>query len=121
MSAIKNSLALSSKAPMTLSELVQNWLLSPLAKQLQTLESKITMNHAELAQAITDIAIQAAKAKAEIVAQVAALEAAIIGAGNTTPAVDAALAALKATVQDIDDLNPDKPAAPVAPAAAPVA
>ena len=104
---------------MTLSELVQNWLLSPLAKQLQTLESTIAMNHAELAQAITDIAAQADKAKAEVVAQVATLEAAIVAAGNSTAAVDTALAGLKASVQGIDDLNVDKPAAPVAPAAAP--
>ena len=104
---------LSSKgAPMMLSKLVRKWLLSPLAKQLQSLESKITMNHAELAQAITAIAAQAEKAKAEIIAQVVTLESAIVAAGSTTPAVDTALAALKATVQGIDDLNADPAAAP---------
>ena len=100
-----------------LSKLVRKWVLSPVVKQLQTLESKIAMNHAELATAITDIATQADKAKAEIVAQVATLEAAIIAAGTTSAAVDTALATLKASVQGIDDVNPDAPDAPVAPAA----
>ena len=97
-----------------LSEIVRNWFLAPLTLDFHSLERKIDMNHAELAQAITDVAAQAEKAKAEIVAQVVTLEAAITAAGTTTPAVDAALAALKSTVQGIDDLNADP--VPVVPA-----
>jgi hypothetical protein len=65
------------------------------------------MNHAELAQALSDLAAQTDKAKAEVVAKVAELEAAIVAAGQTDAAVDAALEALKASVQGVDDLNPD--------------
>lgn len=74
------------------------------------------MNQTELAQALTDLAAQSDKAKAEIVAKIDELEAAIANAGSTTPEVDAALAALKNSVQGLDDLNVDAPAPP-APAA----
>ncbi len=70
---------------------------------------RITVNQTELAQALADLKTQADKAKAEIVAKVAELEAAIANAGSTTPEVDAALAALKGSVQGLDDLNPDTP------------
>ena len=113
--ALKNPLALPPKAHMSLSQLVRDWLLSPLTLDFHSLERKITMNHEQLATAITEIAAQAEKAKAEIVAQVVTLEAAIVAAGSTTPAVDTALAALKATVQGIDDLNADPVPAPVVP------
>ncbi len=70
---------------------------------------RITVNQTELAQALADLTTQADKAKAEIVAKVADLEAAIANAGSTTPEVDAALAALKGSVQGLDDLNSDTP------------
>lgn len=94
-----------------MSDIIRAWLLQPVLNFLHHLEKVITMNQAELAQALTDASAQAEKAKAEIVAKVAALEAAIMAAGNTTPAVDAALAALNGQVQSLDDLNPDSPAA----------
>ena len=43
----------------------------------------------------------------EIVAKVAALEAAVSASGGTTPEVDAAVAELRAVAQALDDLNPD--------------
>ena len=74
----------------------------------------IEMNQAEMAEALVGIGeslagvgTQLGKAQAEIVAAIAA-------AGNSTPAVDAALAnlqavsdALAAASQSLDDLNPD--------------
>jgi phenylpyruvate tautomerase PptA (4-oxalocrotonate tautomerase family) len=88
------------------------WLLQPVITILNRLERTIAMNQQELAQALTDAAAQATKAKDEIVAKVAALEAAILAGGATTPEVDAALASLKGVVQTLDDLNPDAPPAP---------
>lgn len=64
---------------------------------------------AQLAEDLTAVKDQAAKAKAEIIAKIAALEEAIANGGGTTPEVDAALAALKAEVQGIDDVVPDSP------------
>jgi len=84
---------------------LRDWLLKPVLLALK----RITMNQAELAQALADIKTQADKAKDEIVAKVAELEAAIANAGSTSPEVDAALAALKGSVQGLDDLNPDAP------------
>lgn len=73
--------------------------------------NQILMTQAELAQALTDAAAEAVKAKAEIVAKIADLEGAIANAGNTTPEVDTALAALKEAVQGVDDIVPDAPPA----------
>ena len=87
--------------------ILTDWLLQPVITILNRLERQITMNQAELAQALNDAKDQAAKAKAEIVKKIADLEAAITNAGSTTPEVDAALAALKGEVQGLDDLNPD--------------
>jgi hypothetical protein len=71
--------------------------------------SKIMATQAELAAQLIEITAQNEKARTEILAKVADLEAAIETAGSTTPEVDAALAALKASVQADDDLNPDAP------------
>jgi (p)ppGpp synthase/HD superfamily hydrolase len=68
----------------------------------------IMVNQAELAQQLRDLKAQNEKARAEILAKIAALEAAI-AAGTSTPEVDAALADLKASIQADDDLNPDSP------------
>lgn len=62
---------------------------------------------AEIASALNLVLDQLNKANAEIVAQIAALEAAIAAAGNSTPEVDAAMAALKEVAQKLDDINPD--------------
>lgn len=91
--------------------ILTDWLLQPVINTLNRIERRIIMNQTELAQALADMKDQAAKAKAEIVAKVAALEDAITNAGSTTPEVDAALAALKGEVQGLDDLNPDTPPA----------
>jgi uncharacterized protein involved in exopolysaccharide biosynthesis len=85
------------------------WLLAPALDRLSNLERQIAMNQTELAQELTNLTAQGEKAKAEIIAAVAALEDALLNAGSTTAEVDAALANLKATVQGIDDLNPDVP------------
>lgn len=63
----------------------------------------------ELTSELTALKDQTLKAKAEILAKVAELEAIIAAGGGTTPDVDAALAALKAEIQGIDDLNVDAP------------
>lgn len=71
--------------------------------------ARIMATQAELAQQLRDITAQNEKARAEILARVAELEAAIQNAGNSTPEVDEALAALRASVQADDDMNPDAP------------
>jgi len=68
---------------------------------------RIIMNMQELAQSIADLKVQNDKARAEVLEKIAALEAAVANAGNTTPEVDAALADLKASVQTDDDIVPD--------------
>jgi DNA-directed RNA polymerase specialized sigma24 family protein len=83
----------------------RTWLLRPAIHLLR----RIIMDQTQLAQALTDLKAQGDKAREEIVAKVADLEAAIANAGSTTPEVDAALAALKGTVQGLDDLNHDAP------------
>ncbi len=67
----------------------------------------IMATQAELAQQLRDITAQNEKARVEILAKIAALEAALAAAGQTTAEVDAAVADLKASVQTDDDLNPD--------------
>jgi hypothetical protein len=47
------------------------------------------------------------KFRAEIVAQVTNLEAAVQAGGNVSPAVEEALGNLKTSLQSVDDLNPD--------------
>lgn len=86
----------------------------PTEELLKTIIHKlnsIQMTQEELAQALTDLQAQTDKAKTEVVEKIAALETAIAEAGNTTPAVDAALAALKTSVQGVDDVVPDAPPA----------
>jgi hypothetical protein len=65
----------------------------------------IMTDQTTLAATLSSIADQLTKATAEIVAAIAA-------AGNTTPAVDAAVAKLQGLAQALDDLNPDAPPAP---------
>jgi len=72
----------------------------------------IMANQTELAQQLRDLKEQNDKARTEVLAKIADLEAAIIAAGNTTAEVDEALAALKASVQVDDDIVPDEAPAP---------
>lgn len=77
---------------------------------LQTILKKQTLimaTQAETLQELLDLKAQVDKANTEIVTKIAALEAAIVSASNTTPEVDAALAALKASIQVVDDIVPD--------------
>lgn len=83
--------------------------LTAVLKSLRHFKEDFKMNMTELATQLTAIKEQADKAKAEVIAAVAALDAALQAAGGTTPAVDAAVAALKTSVQSLDDLNPDSP------------
>lgn len=80
--------------------------------KLDKILEQIIMTNDELQASLADLTAQADKARSEIVAKIAELEAAIAAGGGTTPAVDAALAALKGSVQSLDDLNPDVPAPP---------
>lgn len=73
--------------------------------------NKIMASQAELAQQLRDITAQNEKARAEILAKIAALEEALANAGGTTAEVDAAVADLKASVQTDDDIVPDAPTA----------
>jgi len=70
----------------------------------------IIMTQAEELQLLKDLKAQNEKAKAEIVAKIAALETAIANQGNTSPEVDAALVDLKTSIQGTDDIVPDAPA-----------
>ena len=69
----------------------------------------IIMTQDELAAKLSAIKEQNDKSTAEQLAALAALQAALVAAGNTSPAVDAAIAALAASIQRDDDLNPDAP------------
>lgn len=69
----------------------------------------IMATQAEHAQQLKDLKIQNDKARAEVLAKIAALEDAVNNAGNTTPEVDAAFADLKASVQTDDDIVADQP------------
>jgi len=69
------------------------------------------MNQDELAQQLTDIVNQNEKARQEVLAKIADLEAALATAGAVSPAVQDAVSALKASVQANDDIVPDAPVA----------
>lgn len=74
---------------------------------VNNLKDKIMATHAEVAAQLNVVADQVNKVIAEVVAATAALQAAIVAAGNSTPEVDAAMSRLVAGVQAADDLNPD--------------
>lgn len=69
----------------------------------------MSKSQSEVAQELRDIKAQNEKSRTEILAKIAALEQAIIDAGNSTEEVDTALADLKASVQTDDDIVPDAP------------
>ena len=77
-----------------------------LAKVLERLDS-IMATQAELQVQIEALTVQAEKAKGEIVAKLAELQAAIDNADEVDPGVVAAFDALKAVVQGVDDIVPD--------------
>ena len=77
----------------------------------------IEMNQDEMAVALAAAADQTDKVIAEVQASTVALQAAIVAAGVTSPAVDAALARLQASLATADALNPD--AAPAVDVVAP--
>jgi ABC-type transporter Mla subunit MlaD len=76
---------------------------------ISTLKDTLMATQAEHAADLVALKNQADKAKAEIIAKVAALEAAIANGSGTTPEVDAAMADLKGSIQGVDDLNQDAP------------
>ena len=63
---------------------------------------------AELAQQITDLTAQNERARAEVLAKIADMQAAIDAAGAVDPAVLEAFDALRASVQADDDIVPDQ-------------
>lgn len=67
----------------------------------------IMTTQTELAQQITDLTAQNEKARAEVLAKIADMQAALDAAGNVDPAVLAAFDALKASVQADDDIVAD--------------
>jgi hypothetical protein len=79
------------------------WLFKPILLMLEV----ILMNQVELARQLEELAAQNEKARAEIVARIAELEAALENAGTVSEEVTAALDALKASVQADDDMHPD--------------
>jgi hypothetical protein len=84
------------------------WLFKPILLMLEV----ILMNQVELARQLEELTVQNEKARAEIVARIAELEAALENAGTVSPEVTAALDALKASVQADDDMHAD-PTEPV--------
>ncbi len=63
----------------------------------------------QLAEQLAALAAQADKARAEVVARIAALEEALANSGEVSPEVMAAFDALKVAVQATDDIVPDAP------------
>lgn len=68
---------------------------------------RIVTTQTELAQQITDLTAQNEKARAEVLAKIADMQAALDAAGSVDPTVLEAFAALKASVQADDDIVPD--------------
>lgn len=69
---------------------------------------KMAENQEQLAAELVALKEQNEKAKAEIVAKIAALEEAVNNAGTLTPEVQTALGDLKTSVQGTDDIVPDE-------------
>ena len=87
---------------------IMSWLLDPVLIAIRNLSLEIAVNQAELQAELESLTAQADKIKAEALAAIAALEAAVAN-GQTSPEVNAALAGLRASVQGVDDINPDAP------------
>lgn len=85
---------------------------SPLLKVLTNIHSEvrsIMTSQTEFAAKLQALADQANKSRDEVLAALAALQAALAEAGAITPEVQAAFDNAQAAVQGIDDLNPDAP------------
>ena len=80
-------------------------------EEIKTTLKEISMTGAEALAAIQAIGTQLTKAKDEIVAKIAQLEAATANA-NLSPEAEAALADLKNQAQALDDVVPDATSEP---------
>ena len=88
----------------------------PVLTALAELKGILMATKEEVTAQIVAATEQTNKIISEVQTATAALSDAIAAAGNSTPAMDAALAGLKAALQVADDLNPDAPPpAPPAP------
>lgn len=84
--------------------------------KLIEIERTLKMNNVEFLAAIEAVTVQVNKVKAEVLAKVSELEAAVTAAGVPSPEVIAKFEALKAAVNAADAVIPDVPApAPVEP------
>lgn len=83
---------------------------------LHQLQEQITMNHEELATALTAVGTRLTEASTEILARLQDLQDAITEAGNTTPEVDAALANVQTLAAALANIVPDPAPAPPPPA-----
>ncbi len=87
------------------------WVIVPgLFSYLKTINhnlEKIMSTQAEAAAALAALAAQVDKAKAEVLAKIAELQAAADAAGAVTPELQAAIDAVGVAAQGIDDVVPD--------------
>ena len=74
---------------------------------INELKELIVMNQAQLEQALAEVKANLTEASTELVAKIAALEQAVIAAGNTTPAVDAALADVRTLAASLAAIVPN--------------
>jgi hypothetical protein len=81
---------------------------SDILRSIDELKGLIMTTLADLPSQLASVNAQIAKAKDEIIARVAALEAALANVALPIEAEEA-LAALKGSAQSLDDLNPDAP------------
>lgn len=75
---------------------------------VEQIKEHIDMKLKDLPGVLVSVKEQIEKAKAEVIAKIAALEAAL-GDVDLSPEAEAALESLKATAQGIDDIVPDAP------------
>lgn len=80
-----------------------------IAETLIQLKEYIMVTSTQFAADLVALKAQADKAKAEIVAKIAELEAAVTAGGAVSQEVLDAFAELKGSVQGIDDIRPDGP------------
>lgn len=74
---------------------------------ISDLKETIMADQAALAAALQGVTAKLTEASTEINAKLAELQAAIVAAGNTTPAVDAALAEVQALATSLADVVPN--------------
>lgn len=86
--------------------------LADVMAKLTQLQEQIAMNQAELETALANVGTRLTEASTEIVARLQDLQDAITEAGNTTPAVDAALANVQTLAAALADIVPNDPPAP---------